>query len=132
MTPSLPHSPTPSTVYVFGNPDLSQDSLPLRLLSELRRRLPDIEFAVKDPNEEWDVPEELTIIDTVMGIKEPRVFDSLDAFTAAPQLTMHDFDAYANLRLLQKLGRLKKVTILGLPPQYPEKAATSFVAKTLK
>lgn len=104
------------TIFIFGNPELSEDSLPLRLLPNLHRRLPDVKFEVKDPNEEWDVPEELTIIDTVVGIPEPRLFHSLDDFAAAPRLTAHDFDAYANLRLLQKLGRLKKIRIIGLPP----------------
>ncbi len=119
-------------VFVFGNPDLPMDSLPLRILPELRKRLPDIDFQVKDPNEEWDVPEELTVIDTVVGLKEPRVFDSLDSFSAAPRLTMHDFDAYANLRLLQKIGRLKKMRILGLPSEMPERDALAFAVATVK
>ncbi len=113
-------------VFVFGNPDLPMDSLPLRILPELRKRLPDIDFQVKDPNEEWDVPEELTVIDTVVGLKEPRVFDGLDAFSSAPRLTMHDFDAYANLKLLQKIGRLKKIRIIGLPPNLTKTSALSF------
>jgi len=119
-------------VYVLGNPELPEDSLPLRLLPDLKRRLPQMEFAVKDPNEEWDVPEELAIIDTVVGIAEPRVFDSLDAFTAAPTMTVHDFDAYANLRLLQKLGRLKKVTVIGLPAAVPDQQALEFAVSILK
>jgi hypothetical protein len=120
------------TVLIFGNPDLPQDSLPLRILPELRHRLPGIEFQHLDPNEEWELPEEITIIDTVMGIKEPRVFMSLDAFSSAPRLTMHDFDAYANLRLLAKLGKLKKIRILGLPPGIDEAAASEWTTANLK
>ncbi len=119
------------TVYVFGNPDLAMDSLPLRLLPELRRRLPDVEFLVKDPNEEWEVPEDLTIIDTVVGIEGPRLFPSLNDFASAPRLSMHDFDAFANLRLLQKIGRLKTVRIIGLPPEHDETAAADFVERSL-
>jgi len=119
------------TVFVFGNPDLPEDSLPLRLLPELRKLRPDMAFEVKDPNEEWEVPPELTMIDTVVGITEPRIFDSLDAFTAAPRLTMHDFDAYANLRFMQKLGLLKKVRIIGLPADTEPRAALGFVKKSL-
>jgi hypothetical protein len=120
------------TVYVFGNPELPEDSLPLRLLPELKQRLPQVEFAAKDPNEEWDVPEELTLIDTVVGIPEPRLFESLDIFAAAPRLTAHDFDAYANLRLLQKMGRLKKIRIIGLPPMIPLSEALEFALKALR
>ncbi len=119
-------------VFVFGNPDLPMDSLPLRILPELRKRLPDIDFQVKDPNEEWDVPEELTVIDTVVGLKEPRVFDGLDAFSSAPRLTMHDFGAYANLRLLQKIGRLRKIRIVGLPPNLKEADALNITIAGLK
>ncbi len=119
------------TVFVFGNPDLPLDALPLRLLPELRRRLPAVEFLVKDPNEEWDVPEELTIIDTVIGIAEPRLFPTLNDFTAAPRLSLHDFDAFANLRLLQKIGRLKSVRVVGLPPNCAEPAAADFIEKNL-
>ena len=119
------------SVFVFGNSDLPLDALPLRLLPELRRRLPAVEFLVKDPNEEWDVPEELTIIDTVVGIEEPRLFPTLNDFAAAPRLSMHDFDAFANLRLLQKIGRLKAVRIIGLPPEHDETAAADFVERSL-
>ena len=118
-------------VFIFGNPELPGDSLPLRLLPELKKLRPDVVFEIKDPNEEWDVPPELTVIDTVVGVTEPRVFASLDAFAAAPRLTMHDFDAYANLRLLQKLGRLKSVRVVGLPPDIEPRTALEFVKNNL-
>ena len=103
------------TIYVFGNPDLSADSLPLQILPELQKRFPQLQFEIKDPNEEWDSPEILTIIDTVEGIEKVSVFDDLTKFAAAPRLTLHDFDALANLRYLQKLGTLKKIKIIGIP-----------------
>lgn len=110
-------------VYVFGNPDLPDDSLPLKLIPELQKKFPQIQFETKDPNEEWDVPEELVIIDTVQGIRAVTVFDDLAAFAPAPRVTMHDFDAYANLRLLQKLGKLRKIKIIGIPAAAPENEA---------
>ncbi len=119
------------TVLVFGNPDLPSDSLPVRILPELQRRLPDVEFLHLDPNEEWELPEEITVIDTVVGVKEPRVFPGLDDFSPAPNLSMHDFDAYANLRLLMKLGRLKSVRVVGLPPSMDETAAADWAAENL-
>jgi hypothetical protein len=119
-------------VFVFGNPDLAMDSLPLRLLPEMRRRLPGVYFQVKDPNEEWDVPEDLIIVDTVVGITEPRLFLNLDDFADAPRLSMHDFDAFANLRLLQKIGRLKTVRVIGLPPDLGESAAADFIESELR
>ena len=121
------------TVYVFGNPDLPADSLPIRILPELEKRLPRVQFVVKDPNEEWDVPEEFTVIDTVEGIENVTVFGDLTKFAAAPRVTMHDFDALTNLRYLQKLGKLKKVTVIGIPAAAPEdEALRSVVAALLK
>ena len=80
-------------VYVFGNPDIPEDSLPLRILPRLRLAFPDISFEIKDPNEEWDVPETLTIIDTAAGIDAVRVFTDLESFSNAPRVSLHDFDA---------------------------------------
>jgi len=102
-------------VYVFGNPDVAQDSLPLKILPELQKQLPEFRFEAKDPNEEWEAPEELIVIDTVVGIKEITVFDDLARFASAPRLSLHDFDAFANLLILQKLGKLKKIKIIGVP-----------------
>ncbi|MEK7208754.1 MAG: hypothetical protein AAB677_00660 [Patescibacteria group bacterium] len=104
------------TVYVFGNLDLPSDSLPLRILPELKAKFPSIRFEVKDPNEDWAVPVKLIVIDTVINLKKITIFESLEKFTAAPRISMHDFDALANLRLLKKIGRLKEIKIIGLPP----------------
>ena len=103
-------------VFVFGNPDVEMDSLPLRLVPDLKKKFPDVSFEMLDPNEEWTIPKEMLIIDTVVGIKEITVFDGLAHFTASPNVSVHDFDAYANLRLLQKLGKLGEVKIVGIPP----------------
>lgn len=115
-------------IFAFGNPDLAEDSLPLRVLPKLREQLPQHEFIVVDPNEEWDVPEDLLMIDTVKGIAKPQIFDSLEKFAPAPRVTMHDFDALTNLRYLQKLGKIKKIKIIGLPvTMEEEKAITGLV-----
>lgn len=103
------------TIYIFGNPDLKMDCLPIKIFPELRKKFPEIEFSIIDPNEEWEVPEELIIIDTVVGIDTVKVFDDLKKFVPAPNISMHDFDAYANLRFLEKLGKLRKVKIIGVP-----------------
>ena len=104
-------------IWLFGNPEYEPDSLPLKLLPGLKKRLPGVSFVVKDPNEEWDdMPNPLIIIDTVQGIKEVTVFDSLDQFAATPRVTVHDFDLGMKLRWLQKLGKLTLFKIIGVPP----------------
>lgn len=114
-------------VLVFGNPDFEPDSLPLKILPDLRRRLPETDFAAADPNEEWDVSGDITVIDTAINLAEPRIFDSLDAFETSPRVSMHDFDALANLRLMQKLGKIGDVRVIALPPGISEEDALSFI-----
>ena len=109
--------------YVFGNQDLAQDSLPLRILPCLRERFPDALFEIKDPNEEWDVFEHLYIIDTVVGAQDAAVYDDISVFAKSPNLTLHDFDAHANLLFLKKLGKIKGCTVIGIPPHLSEHEA---------
>ncbi|HEY4477353.1 MAG TPA: hypothetical protein VJB56_01885 [Candidatus Paceibacterota bacterium] len=122
----------PRVVYVFGNPDIKEDSLPLQILPRLQKEFPDILFRVLDPNEEWDAPENLVIIDTVLGIDKVTVFDDLDQFSLAPRVSLHDFDAYANLRLLSKLGKLKTIKIIGVSPETQENTAFEKVKSLLE
>ena len=119
------------TIFIFGNPDLEIDSLPLQILPELQKTLPEIEFIIKDPNEEWNVPEEMVIIDTVVGLDKVTIFDDIDEFVGAPQVSMHDFDALTNLRFLKKLGKLKKIKVIGVPPNITKEIAFDSVKKAI-
>lgn len=111
------------TVYLFGNPDLKIDSLPIRILSQLKNNLSHIDFQVKDPNEEWEIPEELIIIDTVLGIKNIQIFTELAQFSATQHVSLHSFDLITQLLYLQKLGKIKKIKIIGIPPIMNESEA---------
>lgn len=118
-------------IFVFGNPDVPEDSLPLKILPRLKQKFPLVQFVVVDPNEEWDMPEDVVVIDTVMGIEKVMILDGLEQFTAAPRVTMHDFDALAQLRYLQKLGKIKKVTVIGVPPTILEDEAYEAVSSAI-
>jgi len=118
-------------VFVFGNEDIALDALPLRLVPYLRTRFPHVSFEVLDPNEEWDAPSSLIILDTVVNLVTPTMFEDLSPFTAAPRVTCHDFDAYTNLLLLMKLGVVHQVTLLGLPPSLPEHIARAWIERML-
>jgi hypothetical protein len=116
-------------IFVFGNEDLQEDNLPLRILSQLKKRFPEIEFILKDPNEEWEVEkeEEVNILDTAIGIKEVTVFNDLKKFAKPPRVGMHDFDALTNLRYLQKLGKIKKIKIIAVPASISETEAVEAI-----
>lgn len=118
-------------VFIFGNPDLHMDSLPVKLLPVLREHFPQHEFLFQDPNEEWDTSEPFWVIDTVVGLKEPRVFDDIDIFANVPNVSMHDFDALTNLRFLKKLGKLPEVKIIGLPVGISEEIAFNYISSQL-
>lgn len=118
-------------IFVFGNPDIEMDALPILLLPTLRERQSEHTFVTLDPNEDWDVPRHMVIVDTVVGLEEPRVFEDLEHFMKAPRMTCHDFDAHANLQLLKKIGQIDDTTILGLPPGYDADKALAWLTASI-
>ncbi len=110
--------------YIFGNPLLSFDSIPIKLIPELKNRFPQIDFIQKDPNENLKPDnKELVIIDTVMGIKEVKEFKDIEKIETENIYSPHDFDLAFNIKLLQKIGELEKVTIFGVPPKIKKQEA---------
>lgn len=110
--------------FVFGNPLVPQDAGPYKILPFLKKQFPQIEFIIVDPNEDWAEGEkDLNILDTVLGLTTVTLFDSLDRFyEQRRKVSLHDYDLLNELRLLQKLGKITKVRIIGLPPKFtPEK-----------
>ena len=110
-------------IYIFGNEDLDYDNLPIRILPELKKTFPQITFELKDPNEEFETNDNLTIIDTVHGIDKVTTFTDLAQFKSAPHISMHDFDLYSKLAFMQKLEKLKQFKIIGLPKYISEENA---------
>ncbi|MEK7627544.1 MAG: hypothetical protein AAB397_03095 [Patescibacteria group bacterium] len=122
------------TIYIFGNPDLQFDSLPIKILPKLQKKFPAIKFKIKDPNEEWaNNGKCLYIIDTIFGTKKVAVFNDISIFKKSPRVSLHDFDLCADLILMKKLGKLTDCVIIGVPPDYAEeKAYNEVVDKILK
>lgn len=119
-------------ICVFGNPDLKEDSLPIRILPRLQEKFPEIEFKHLDPNEDWEIPENLVVIDTVVGINDVLTFSKLEYFSNPPRVSMHDFDALSYLKYLKKLGKIKKIKIIGLPPTIAQEKALKQVSLILR
>jgi hypothetical protein len=125
-------SETQSQVWLFGNIDFEPDKLPLKIEPKLTAAFPEINFIIKDPNEEWDLPDKLIIIDTVFGLKEITTFESLDDFGDSPRVTMHDFDLLTNLKWLAKLKKLPPFLIIGVPPTISEPVAIKQIRELLQ
>lgn len=120
-------------IYIFGNPLLPFDSLPIKLAPRLAAALPEFEFIVVDPNENLK-PEnkELIIIDAVEGIDEVVVINDIDKIKTEKIYSLHDFDLGYNLKLLQKLGELERVKILGIPMYGDETMVFEQLTRLLK
>lgn len=106
-------------IYVFGNPSLKEDSLPLQILPDLRKNFPRIDFKIVDPNEDFPPQEKkIFILDTVAGIKEPTLLDlnDLEEIKRTP-ISPHDYDLLMHLLLLKKLKKIHKAVIIGIPQQ---------------
>ena len=106
-------------VYVFGNPDISEDSEALTLARQLKDDSKNIYFVFIKPNEDLPFADEenVIILDVIKGIDEVRIltFDDINSLTFSPRTTVHDFDLGFQLKYLKKLGKLKGVKIIGLP-----------------
>jgi hypothetical protein len=59
------------------------------------------------------------ILDTVEGIQDVALVegDRIDGLVLSPRGSVHDFDLGFQLRYLRKLGKLGKVTIIGIPQE---------------
>lgn len=118
-------------VYGLGNPLVAKDSLPLRLLPQLRKLLPNIEFIETDPTENFIPENNSIIVDTVVGIKKITVFNSIDEFETFHSVTAHDYDLSLHLQLLKKLGKLNKIKIIGIPVKYDKDLALEEIKRII-
>ena len=121
------------SVSVFGNPDLSSDSVPVQLVPKLRRRFPDIRFVVEDPNE-IDLPKhgKWVILDTVRGLERVSWLSVDDiARSRNAGMTAHDYDLSTLLLLAKKLDASFEPNILGVPEGMSEERALSEVIREL-
>lgn len=105
-------------IYLFGNPLLKKDEIPIALVNQLKQKFPFIKFLIADPNENFppEDEKELIILDTVLGIEKPMILD-LDDFEKKRKtpVSPHDYDLLFHLLLLKKIKKIKSVKIIGLP-----------------
>lgn len=120
-------------ISVFGNPMIPVDSLPIRILPLLEEEFPHIHFSVDNPTEYLDGPEtEWWMLDTVEGIDGVALFEDVTRFETPSTLTVHEYDLSMDLKLLHKLGKIKKVKIIGISPKLTEEEAFERVASLLR
>jgi len=119
-------------IYVCGNPLVKEDSLPLRILPVLQKKFPEINFVEFEPTEDLPKEDNLVIIDTVINAKDVMLIDDIDKFVQTKALSLHDFDLGLNLKLAKKLGKIKSVKIIGVPPWLGEVEALRKISESLR
>jgi hypothetical protein len=103
-------------VYVFGNPEVDVDAVAVKAAGYLKNKIPQVNFKFVTPNSDlsFSSPHPV-ILDVVSGIKKITVINEVDSLILPPRNTVHDFDLGFQLKYLKKLGKLGKVTIVGVP-----------------
>ena len=120
-----------NTIYVLGNPLLREDSLPLKLLPKLRERFKNAAFKEIDPSENLPEEEHLVIIDTIINCEKVCVLKEIDKIETEPRYSLHDFDLGFSLKLMKKLGKIKDVTIIGVPQMIRPDEALEQIAEII-
>jgi len=120
-------------VHIFGNPLLDFDNLPIKLSPKLEKLFPELNFVIADPSENLEpINKELIIIDTVENIKNVILIDDIEKLKTSKIYSLHDFDLAFNLKLLKKIGKLKKVNIFGVPMSGNEREILEQLEKLIK
>ena len=118
-------------IYVFGNPLVREDSLPLKLLGRLRKKFPSVDFKEFDTTEDLN-DRELDIVDTVKGIKKVELIEDVDKIITDKIYSMHDFDLGQTLKLMKKMKMIDNVRILGIPMGMKEDKAFLELCKLIE
>lgn len=112
-------------IYVFGNPYLENDNFAHKVAGKLKN----IQVVpCRGPEELIGEKEELLIIDVVNGINKPLVIKSIEQLKARKLTSLHDFDVGFFLHLLNKVGAVKRIKIIGVP----EKGDSKKIAKKVE
>jgi Ni,Fe-hydrogenase maturation factor len=101
-------------VLCFGNRFVRGDNIALKLADSLK--LEGVEFLkCEDLSDLERVNDDVTIIDTVLGLKDIEVITNIDSLQLSKMYSLHDFDLGFHLKLYKELGKIKSVKIIGIP-----------------
>lgn len=103
-------------ISIFGNVFDSKDSILVKLKPKLEKKFPQITFLHQDPVEDLFIPsDEWTILDSALGIQDLHIFHDLSKFEKNDNLSVHGYDLYLELKLLQKIKKLPHLNIIVIP-----------------
>jgi len=115
-----------NTIYIFGNALLECDNMPIKLIFDLQKKFPQLNFKTIDPSENLKFDSEKPIIiDTVKGINRVVLIQNLEQIKSSNVYSLHDFDLGFNLKLMQKIGKISSAKIFGVPQNQPKEKTLS-------
>lgn len=109
-------------IYVFGNPLVEEDALALKLAEKLKEKFSEVEFREFDVAEDFE-EEILYLMDVVKGIKKVKIVEDFDRVETRKIFSLHDYDLSYEIKLLKKIGKVKKVFLIAIPFGMGEKEA---------
>jgi len=83
------------------------------------------------PEDIIDVDDDIYIIDVVKGLTSVRLLD-LDDIKTKKSLTTHDFDVGFFLKLMEGIGKVRNIKIIGIPEKKDKKKIKAEVENLLK
>lgn len=119
-------------IYVFGNPLLREDSIALKISKKLSKKFPEIEFKEFDVVEDLEESEKLYVMDVVKGLEEVKVIEDFDSIETKKIFSLHDYDLSYEIKLLKKIGKIKKIFLIAIPFRKSEKEVEAQVHLILK
>jgi hypothetical protein len=122
------------TALFFGSEHVPGDSIALDIFNELKGKVGGVAMArCSSPMEilYYLGKNELYIVDAVRGLNDVSLFKNLKEFRKTESATAHDLDLGTFLQVLGETDKLKKIRIIGIPPDYGKRRAASKVKKLL-
>lgn len=105
------------TIYFLGNNHFKNDKIADNIISQLKKKFPALAFQHLDPTDEFPIEKHLVLLDTIINTNKVVVLKDIEKIVASPMVSVHDMDLGMSLKLAQKMGNIKDVTIIGLPPK---------------
>lgn len=105
------------TIYCFGSDIVEGDAIAFDAADALGDSVEGFKFVkIKDPTELYGMKiDDMILMDAVKGIYFVKIFDDLSALKKNNPVSAHDFDLSMFLQLMQQMGNIKKIKIVGLP-----------------
>jgi len=101
-------------VYCFGNEFLENDTLAKEIADEIQ--IEGVEFVKCDsPDDIVLEQDEIIILDVVEGIEKVILIEDIDQLKDNEIFSLHDFDLSFFLQLMEKIGQINKIKIIGIP-----------------